>query len=94
MFSSIKQPAWIKAGAATPHGLGEDVNVDNVLKAIEELGVVVASQNVIDRSFGHATSAELLAFAKEEVAHTLAFVAQQAIASLNASDTSHLYSRR
>jgi pimeloyl-ACP methyl ester carboxylesterase len=72
---------------ATPHGLGEDVNVNNVLKAIEELGVVVASQNVIDRSFGHAASADLLAFARNEVAQTPAFVARQAIASLNASDS-------
>lgn len=72
---------------ATAHGLGADVNVDNVLKAIEDLGVVVASQHVIDRSFGHARSAELLAFAKDEVAHTPAFVARQAIASLNAADS-------
>lgn len=71
----------------TPHGLGEDVNVDNVLNAIEELGVVTASQNVIDRSFGSTTSAELLAFAKAEVAQTPAFVARQAIASLNATDS-------
>ena len=71
----------------TPHGLGEDVNVDNVLKAIDELGVVVASQNVIDRSFGSTTSAQLLEFAKAEVAQTPAFVARQAIASLNATDS-------
>ncbi|WP_406625364.1 alpha/beta fold hydrolase [Acidovorax sp. SDU_ACID1] len=71
----------------TPHGLGEDVNVDNVLKAIEELGVVAASQNVIDRSFGSATSAQLLAFAKAQVAQTPAFVARQAIVSLNATDS-------
>lgn len=72
---------------ATPHGLGEDVNADNVLKAIDELGVVTASQRVIERSFGHAASADLVNFAKEEVAQTPAFVARQAIASLNASDS-------
>ena len=72
---------------ATPHGLGADVNVDNVLAAIEELGVVAASQRVIDRSFGSSSSPELLAFARKEVAQTPAFVAREAIASLNASDT-------
>lgn len=72
---------------ATPHGLGADVNVDNVLKAIDELGVVKASQNVIDRSFGSTASRELVEFAKKEVAQTPAFVAREAIASLNASDS-------
>ncbi|RAZ83063.1 carboxylesterase [Mesorhizobium hawassense] len=72
---------------ATPHGLGEDVNVDNVLKAIDDLGVVQASQNVIERSFGSAASQELLDFARQEVAQTPDFVAREAIASLNASDT-------
>lgn len=72
---------------ATPHGLGEDVNVDNVLKAIDELGVVQASQNVIERSFGSAASSKLIEFAKREVAQTPAFVAREAIASLNASDS-------
>jgi 3-oxoadipate enol-lactonase len=72
---------------ATPHGLGADVNVDNVLKAIDELGVVVASQRVIERSFGSAASPDLIEFAKNEVAQTPAFVAREAIASLNASDS-------
>ncbi|WFU31704.1 alpha/beta fold hydrolase [Bradyrhizobium brasilense] len=72
---------------ATPHGLGADVNVDNVLKAIADLGVVAASQKVIERSFGSAASADLVEFAKHEVAQTPAFVAREAIASLNASDS-------
>ncbi|MCV3211043.1 alpha/beta hydrolase [Mesorhizobium sp. YC-39] len=72
---------------ATSHGLGEHVNADSVLTAIDELGVVTASQNVIQKSFGRAASAELVAFAKEEVAQTPDFVARQAIASLNASDS-------
>lgn len=72
---------------ATPHGLGADVNVDNVLKAIDGEGVVVASQNVIERSFGSAASPGLVEFAKNEVAQTPAFVARQAIVSLNVSDT-------
>ncbi len=72
---------------ATPHGLGEDVNVDNVLMAIDDLGVVQASQNVIDRSFGSSASRELVEFARQEVAQTPAFVAREAIASLNASDS-------
>lgn len=37
---------------ATPHGLGPDVQVANVLAAIDELGVEQASQRVIERSFG------------------------------------------
>lgn len=72
---------------ATPHGLGADVNVDNVLKAIDELGVVSASQRVIERSFGSAASPELIEFARKEVAQTPAFVAREAIKSLNASDS-------
>jgi 3-oxoadipate enol-lactonase len=72
---------------ATPHGLGADVSVDNVLKAIDELGVVAASQRVIERSFGSAASLALVEFAKNEVAQTPAFVAREAIASLNASDS-------
>ncbi|MEZ0059477.1 3-oxoadipate enol-lactonase [Bradyrhizobium elkanii] len=72
---------------ATPHGLGADVNVDNVLKAIDDLGVVAASQKVIERSFASVASPALVDFAKTEVAQTPAFVARQAITSLNASDT-------
>lgn len=72
---------------ATPHGLGADVNVDNVLRAIDELGVITASQRVIDRSFGSLASPELVAFARNEVAQTPAFVAREAIVSLNQSDS-------
>jgi pimeloyl-ACP methyl ester carboxylesterase len=72
---------------ATPHGLGADVNVDNVLKAIEDLGVVAASQRVIERSFGSTATPKLVEFAKSEVAQTPGFVAREAIASLNASDS-------
>ncbi|MDR6858740.1 alpha/beta fold hydrolase [Variovorax guangxiensis] len=72
---------------ATPHGLGPDVNVKNVLQAIDTVGVTAASQAVIDRSFGSAASAELLAFAREQVAHTPEFVAREAIVSLNEADS-------
>ncbi|MBC2806953.1 MULTISPECIES: alpha/beta fold hydrolase [Rhizobium] len=72
---------------ATPHGLGADVNVDNVLKAIDDLGVVKASQNVIERSFGRTAGRDLVEFARQEVTQTPAFVAREAIASLNASDS-------
>ncbi|MBZ7921475.1 alpha/beta fold hydrolase [Ensifer adhaerens] len=72
---------------ATPHGLGEDVNVNNVLKAIDDLGVVEASQNVIERSFGSTATRQLVDFAKQEVSQTPAFVAREAISSLNASDS-------
>lgn len=87
---ALSYPERVKAlvlVGATPHGLGSDVNVDNVLKAIEDLGVVTASQKVIERSFGSAASRALIDFAKKEVAQTPAFVARQAIASLNASDS-------
>jgi len=53
---------------ATPHGLGPDVNVKNVLRAIDSVGVTAASQAVIDRSFGATASTELRAFAREQVA--------------------------
>ena len=72
---------------ATPHGLGPDVQVKNVLEAIDRLGVVAASQAVIDRSFGSAASSELVAFAREQVAQTPKFVAREAIVSLNEADS-------
>lgn len=72
---------------ATPHGLGPDVNVDNVLAAIDRLGVVAASQAVIDRSFGSAASEALVSFARQEVAKTPEFVAREAIVSLNEADS-------
>jgi len=72
---------------ATPHGLGADVKVDNVLANIDGMGVVAASQRVIERSFGAHAAEELLAFARREVAQTPDFVAREAIASLNASDS-------
>lgn len=72
---------------ATPHGLGPDVRVKNVLQAIDQLGVVAASQAVINRSFGSAASPELLVFAREQVAQTPKFVAREAIVSLNEADS-------
>jgi pimeloyl-ACP methyl ester carboxylesterase len=72
---------------ATPHGLGPDVDVDNVIGAIDEFGVEKASQNVIERSFAAAASPQLLAFAKQEVIQTPEFVARAAIASLNRADS-------
>jgi pimeloyl-ACP methyl ester carboxylesterase len=72
---------------ATPHGLGPDVSVKNVLLALDRLGVVAASQAVIDRSFGSAASPGLLAFAREQVAQTPEFVAREAIVSLNEADS-------
>lgn len=72
---------------ATPHGLGPDVQVDNVLAAIDELGVEQASQRVIERSFGPRASTQLVEFAKREVVQTPEFVAKRAIVSLNESDT-------
>lgn len=72
---------------ATPNGLGPDVRVDNVLTAIDRLGVVAASQAVIDRSFGSAAPEALVAFAREQVAKTPEFVAREAIVSLNAADS-------
>ncbi|MET4576763.1 alpha/beta fold hydrolase [Ottowia thiooxydans] len=72
---------------ATPHGLGPDVQVANVLAAIDEYGVEEASQRVIERSFGPLTSKDLIEFAKREVIQTPEFVAKRAITSLNESDT-------
>lgn len=72
---------------ATPHGLGPDVQVEQVVAAIAQQGVERASQAVIDRSFGASASQELLAFARGQVVQTPAFVALEAIASLNAADS-------
>lgn len=72
---------------ATPHGLGPDVAVENVLAAIDRLGVVAASQAVIDRSFGSAAPASLVEFARQEVSQTPEFVAREAIVSLNEADS-------
>ena len=86
----LKHPSLVQVLAlvgATPHGLGPDVNVVNVLGAIDELGVIPASQNVIERSFGSGAAQDLIDFGKREVAQTPAFVARQAIISLNASDS-------
>lgn len=87
---ALKNPSLLRAlvlVGATPHGLGPDVRVDNVLKAIDELGVEQASQAVIERSFGSMASRPLIDFARHEVTQTPAFVARRAIASLNAADS-------
>lgn len=72
---------------ATPHGLGPAVRVENVLQAIDRHGVEAASQAVIDRSFGSTASPALVEFARSEVVRTPAFVAREAIASLNEADS-------
>jgi pimeloyl-ACP methyl ester carboxylesterase len=72
---------------ATPHGLGPDVKVANVIRAIEDVGIAAASQNVIERSFGSAAPHELVEFAKSEIVQTPEFVARAAIKSLNESDS-------
>lgn len=87
---ALKNPHLLRAlvlVGATPHGLGPDVRVDNVIKAIDELGVEQASQAVIERSFGSVAPRALIDFARQEVTQTPAFVARQAIASLNAADS-------
>lgn len=87
---ALKQPqslAGLVLVGATPHGLGPDVQVSNVLAAIDALGVEEASQRVIERSFAASAPAELVEFAKREVIQTPAFVAKRAIVSLNQSDT-------
>jgi pimeloyl-ACP methyl ester carboxylesterase len=87
---ALRNPELLEAlvlVGATPHGLGADVKFDNVIANIDALGVEQASQNVIERSFGSATSPSLLEFARQEVIQTPAFVAKEAITSLNESDT-------
>ena len=71
---------------ATPHGLGPDVKTENVIRAIGDIGIAKASQNVIERSFGSLAPNTLIEFAKKEVVQTPEFVARQAITSLNDSD--------
>jgi len=72
---------------ATPHGLGPDVNADNVLRAIDKVGIAQSSQDVIERSFASVSLRALVDFAKREVVQTPDFVARAAIQSLNAADT-------
>jgi pimeloyl-ACP methyl ester carboxylesterase len=72
---------------ATPHGLGPDVNADNVLRAIEAIGIAQSSQNVIDRSFAATTPRDVVVFAKREVVQTPEHVARAAILSLNEADS-------
>ncbi|WP_144161399.1 alpha/beta fold hydrolase [Paraburkholderia sp. BCC1885] len=71
----------------TPHGLGADVDADNVLNAIAMHGVEKASQHVVDRSFSGKASPALLEFARKEVVLTPEHVAREAIMSLNRADT-------
>jgi 3-oxoadipate enol-lactonase len=72
---------------ATPHGLGPDVKVENVIAAIDSVGVATASQNVIEKSFAACAPAALVQWAKNEVIQTPDHVARTAIRSLNASDS-------
>ncbi len=72
---------------ATAHRLGPAVNVDNVLTAIDLIGIRDVSQAVIERSFGSAAPRALVDFAKAEVVQTPAFVAREAIVSLNEADS-------
>ncbi|CAB3787847.1 alpha/beta fold hydrolase [Pararobbsia alpina] len=67
----------------TASGLGEAVKADNVLAAIERLGIAQASCDVAVRSFGADASDSLVDFARHEVIQTPEFVARQAIISLN-----------
>jgi pimeloyl-ACP methyl ester carboxylesterase len=71
---------------ATPHGLGPVVKVANVIRVIGDVGIVAASQNVIE-PFGIAASRALIEFAKKEVVQSPEFVARAAIKSLNESDS-------
>lgn len=72
---------------ATPHGLGPDVNAENVLRAMETAGIARSSQDVIEKSFASATPRAIVDFAKHEVIQTPEFVARAAIKSLNAADS-------
>lgn len=87
---ALRNPTRLKAlvlVGATPHGLGADVKAENVIAGIRQMGVVKASQLVIERSFGSRASAELIDFAKQEVAQTPEHVAIEAIQSLNIADS-------
>jgi pimeloyl-ACP methyl ester carboxylesterase len=74
-------------------GVGEEVRAENVLAAIDDLGIAAASQHVAARSFSSAAPPELIEWAKREVIQTPDFVARAAIVSITTSDTRHLLSR-
>jgi 3-oxoadipate enol-lactonase len=93
---ALKNPHLIQALVlvdTTPHGLGPDVRVENVLAAIDDRGIAIASQDVAAHSFGSSASRDLVEWAKCEVIQTPAFVARAAIASLNKYDARSLLSR-
>jgi pimeloyl-ACP methyl ester carboxylesterase len=71
---------------ATAHGLGPDVQADNVIAAIRRIGIHQSAQDVIDASFAASTSQDLVAWARSEVTQTPEYVAVQAIRSLNDTD--------
>jgi 3-oxoadipate enol-lactonase len=77
----------------TPHGVGEEVRTENVLAAIDDLGIAAASRHVAARSFSPCASPELIEWAEREVIQTPDFVARAAIRSLGTSDTRKLLSR-
>jgi 3-oxoadipate enol-lactonase len=92
---ALKYPELLQALVlvdTTAHGVGQDVQTENVLAAIERLGVARASQDVVERSFGSGASQSLVDWAKREVIQTPDFVARAAIVSLGRSDTrAHLH---
>lgn len=70
----------------TAHGLGPDVHAERVIAQIQRVGMEQSAQDVIDASFSASASPELVAWARSEVIQTPAFVATEAIRSLNDAD--------
>jgi pimeloyl-ACP methyl ester carboxylesterase len=93
---AVKNPQLLQSLVlvdTTANGLGQDVRVENVLAAIDNLGIATASQNVVAHSFGPSAPRTLIEWAKREVIQTPEFVARAAIASLNETDTRASLSR-
>jgi pimeloyl-ACP methyl ester carboxylesterase len=93
---AVKNPQLLQSLVlvdTTANGLGPDVRAENVLAAIDSLGIATASQNVVAHSFGPGAPRALVEWAKREVIQTPEFVARAAIMSLTKTDTRASLSR-
>lgn len=72
----------------TARSFGPAVGADKVISRIREVGVANAAQEVIVKSFSNKTPAHVVEWAKEEVSKTPRNVAEEAIKSLYAFDSS------
>lgn len=71
----------------TAKGFGPAVHAENVIARIQEIGMANAAQEVIEKSFSENTPREVIDWARREVSKTPKWVAEQAVRSLDAYDS-------